>query len=117
VQVPYDPRIVNQTNSPDNPWPISANANKEFIKGNIHLLTLSKNYLMSRLITLLCFLGTVPHNTTEDETALNGDKYEKRTSFNHTVVDETSSSINPGLSPEHVIKGNYNVINKKQLWI
>jgi hypothetical protein len=41
VQVPYDPRIINQTDSPENPWPISANANKEVIKGNVHLLTLS----------------------------------------------------------------------------
>jgi hypothetical protein len=41
VQVPYDPRIINQTDSPDNPWPIPANANKEVIKGNVHLLTLS----------------------------------------------------------------------------
>jgi len=38
-------------------------------------------------------------------------------SFNHTVVDESSSSINPGLTPENGIKGNYNVINKKQLGI
>jgi len=36
---------------------------------------------------------------------------------NHTVVDESSSSINPGLTPENGIKGNYNVINKKQLGI
>jgi hypothetical protein len=67
---------------------------------------------MSRLITSLWFLDTVPHNTTGDETALNEDK-----SYNHTVVDESSSSINPGLTPENGIKGNYNVINKKQLGI
>ena len=70
---------------------------------------------MSQLITSLWFLDTVPHNTTGDETALNEDKYGKLISFNHTVVDETSSSINPGLTLENGIKGNYNVINKKQL--
>jgi hypothetical protein len=73
---------------------------------------------MSRLITSLWFLDTVPHNTTGDETALNEDKSWRLMSFvtcNHTVVDESSSSINPGLTPENGIKGNYNVINKKQL--
>jgi hypothetical protein len=75
---------------------------------------------MSRLITSLWFLDTVPHNTTRDETALNEDKSWRLMSFvtcNHTVVDESSSSINPGLTPENGIKGNYNVINKKQLGI
>ncbi len=61
---------------------------------------------MSRLITSLWFLDTVPHNTTGDETALNEDKYGKLISFNHTVVDETSSSINPGLTLENGIKQN-----------
>ena len=73
---------------------------------------------MSRLITSLWFLDTVPHNTTGDETALNEDKSWRLMSFvtcNHTVVDESSSSINPGLTLENGIKGNYNVINKKQL--
>jgi hypothetical protein len=68
---------------------------------------------MSRLITSLWFLDTVPHNTTRDETALNEDKSWSFVTFNHTVVDESSSSINPGLTPENGIKGNYNVINKK----
>jgi hypothetical protein len=37
VQVPYDPRVINETCSPDSPWPIRANASKKVIEGNIHL--------------------------------------------------------------------------------
>ena len=74
---------------------------------------------MSRLITSLWFLDTVPHNTTGDETALNEDKYGKLISFNHTVVDETHSPNNPEPTPvnikEDIIEGNYNLINIKKL--